>query len=93
MANQGEYGTAERDLYANLGVTQETPIDEIKKIYRKLAIKLHPDKLVGKELNETEYNKKIDEFRKIQRAWDVLGDEQTRLKYHADRRNFLENKI
>ena len=49
--------------YEALGVSKDAPDDEIKKAYRKLAIKHHPDKGGNPE-----------EFKKIQGAYDILSD-------------------
>ena len=62
-----------KDYYAILGVTPETPVDEIKRAYRKLARKYHPD--VSKEANAEAHFKEINE------AWEVLQDPQKRQQY------------
>jgi curved DNA-binding protein len=62
------------DLYAVLGVAKGAEPDAIKKAYRKLAAKLHPDKNPG--------NKKAEEtFKKVNHAYDVLGDAKKRKLY------------
>jgi curved DNA-binding protein len=62
------------DLYSVLGVSKGSDPDAIKKAYRKLAAKLHPDKNPG--------NKKVeDHFKKVNHAYDVLGDEKKRKLY------------
>jgi curved DNA-binding protein len=62
------------DLYSVLGVAKGAEQDAIKKAYRKLAGKLHPDKNPG--------NKKIeDTFKKVNHAYDVLGDAKKRKLY------------
>src|SRR6476469_5023057 len=63
-----------RDYYEILGVTRTAKEDEIKKSYRKLARKYHPD------LNPN--NKRSEEkFKEIQEAYEVLGDAEKRKKY------------
>ena len=57
-------------LYDVLGVTKKATQTEIKKAFRKLALKKHPDK--GGD---------VEEFKKIQAAYEVLGDEEKRSKY------------
>jgi curved DNA-binding protein len=63
-----------RDYYEILGVPRTAKEDEIKKTYRKLARKYHPD------LNPN--NKQAEEkFKEIQEAYEVLGDSEKRQKY------------
>lgn len=63
-----------KDYYDILGVDKNASIDEIKKAYRKLAKKYHPD------LNQG--NKKAQEkFKDINEAYEVLGDKSKRKKY------------
>jgi curved DNA-binding protein len=62
------------DLYSVLGVPKSADADAIKKAYRKLASQLHPDKNPG--------NKKAEErFKKVNHAYDVLGDAKKRKLY------------
>jgi DnaJ-class molecular chaperone len=63
-----------RDYYEILGVSRTAKEEEIKKSYRKLARKYHPD------LNPN--NKQAEEkFKEIQEAYEVLGDQEKRKKY------------
>ncbi|KAL1883765.1 hypothetical protein Plec18167_002773 [Paecilomyces lecythidis] len=68
-----------RDYYADLGLTPSADTDEIKKQFRKLALKYHPDRNPGRE---AEFNAK---FQAIQAAHEILIDPQLRLKYDTDR--------
>lgn len=61
-------------LYEVLGVSKESSQDEIKKAYKKLALKHHPDKNIDKEKN-------CEEFKKITEAYNVLSDEHKRAEY------------
>lgn len=63
-----------KDLYEVLGVSRTSSADEIKKAYRQLAKKYHPD--VNKENKAAE-----DKFKEISAAYDVLGDPDKRKKY------------
>jgi len=62
------------DYYKTLGVSKEAKSDEIKKAYRKLALKYHPDKNNGNK----EYEAK---FKEISEAYAVLSDPEKRQQY------------
>src|SRR5947207_15518491 len=63
-----------RDYCESLGVTKQATEDEIKKAYRKLALKFHPDKNPG--------NKEAEEkFKQLGEAYEVLSDAQKRAAY------------
>ncbi len=63
-----------KDFYKTLGVSKTASADEIKKAYRKLALKYHPDRNPG--------NKEAEEkFKEISAAYEVLGDENKRKQY------------
>ena len=65
---------AKRDYYEVLGVSKTATDDEIKKAYRKIAIKYHPDRNPG--------NKEAEEkFKEAAEAYDVLHDQQKRQQY------------
>ena len=66
--------TTEHDYYAILGVSKETSQDEIKKAYRKLARKFHPDVNPGDTAAE-------ERFKRISEAYHVLGDQERRQQY------------
>jgi curved DNA-binding protein len=63
-----------KDYYATLGVARDAGADEIKKSFRKLARKHHPD--VAKDKSTAE-----EEFKAINEAYEVLGDPEKRSKY------------
>src|SRR4030066_1883965 len=63
------------DYYQVLGVDKKASADEIKKAYRKLAIKGHPDK------NPTNKKASEEKFKKISEAYAVLSDPQKRQQY------------
>lgn len=64
------------DLYEDLGVSKNASADEIKKAYRKLALKYHPDKNPDDKVAE-------EKFKKINAAYSVLGDEKKRQQYDS----------
>ncbi|MBW4889345.1 DnaJ domain-containing protein [Mucilaginibacter sp. HMF5004] len=63
-----------KDYYKILGVKKDATADEIKKAYRKLAVKYHPDKNPGDKVAE-------DKFKEANEANEVLGDAEKRKKY------------
>ena len=65
---------ARRDYYEILGVSKGASADEIKKAYRQLAIKYHPDKNPGDKEAE-------EKFKEAAEAYDVLSNEDKRIKY------------
>lgn len=62
------------DYYEILGVSKDASAAEIKKAYRKLALKYHPDKNPGDSSAE-------DMFKKSAEAYEVLGNQEKRAKY------------
>ncbi len=60
-----------RDYYETLGVSKDASADEIKKAFRKLAVKYHPDKEGGSEAK----------FKEINEAYEVLKDSSKRQRY------------
>jgi molecular chaperone DnaJ len=63
-----------RDYYEVLGVEKTATPEEIKKAYRKLAIKYHPDKNPGDKAAE-------DKFKEAAEAYEVLSNEEKRKRY------------
>lgn len=63
-----------KDYYAILGVSKTASTDEIKKAYRKLALKYHPDKNKGDKEAE-------QKFKEMNEAYEVLSDQQKRSTY------------
>ena len=65
------------DYYSTLGVDRNASLDDIKKAYRKLASKYHPDK--GGDTAK---------FQEIQAAYDTLSDDNKRQQYDMERNGF-----
>jgi molecular chaperone DnaJ len=65
---------SKRDYYDILGVSKNAPADEIKKAYRKLAIKFHPDKNPDDKAAE-------DKFKEAAEAYEVLSNPEKKQRY------------
>ena len=66
-------------LYETLGIEKSSSAAQIKKAYRKKALRMHPDKSKAPDAE--------DRFRELQAAYDVLSDARERAAY--DRETFL----
>ena len=66
--------TAQRDYYEVLGVGRDASPDEIKKAYRKLAVRYHPDRNPGDASAE-------EQFKEASEAYGVLGDAEKKSRY------------
>ncbi|HVD99184.1 MAG TPA: molecular chaperone DnaJ [Cytophagaceae bacterium] len=65
---------AKRDYYEVLGVAKNAPADEIKKAYRKMAIKYHPDKNPGNAEAE-------EKFKEAAEAYEILSNPEKKQRY------------
>ncbi len=65
---------AKQDYYETLGVKRGASADEVRKAYRRLARKFHPDLNPGDKVAE-------ERFKRVQESYDVLGDEKKRQMY------------
>lgn len=75
---------AEPSFYEILGLDSSATDEELRKAYRKLSLKLHPDKIAQRYGGDvTKKEEAAAEYEKIQEAYHVLIDEKKRLKYDA----------
>jgi curved DNA-binding protein len=74
-----------KDYYKILGVKKDSSADDIKKAYRKLAVKYHPDKNAGNKTAE-------DKFKEANEANEVLGNPDKRKKYDELGENWQQNQ-
>ena len=65
-----------RDYYEILGIKKNATLDEIKKTYRELALRYHPDRVPHEQKKEAE-----EKFKEISEAYAVLSDSQKRALY------------
>ncbi len=70
LKNRKDVDTA----YEILGASKNQNTDEIKKLYKKIALQKHPDKIVSLKLPKYLERKSIDRFNKIQEAYEVIID-------------------
>lgn len=67
------------DPYKTLGADRNASDDELKKLYRKLALKYHPDHQNGK--SEVEKKEAEERFKKINEAYEILSDKEKKAQY------------
>jgi curved DNA-binding protein CbpA len=73
-----------KDYYYILGIKKEASLDEVKKAYRKLSMKFHPDKNDGDEFF-------AERFKEIQEAYETLSDSHKRQVYDGKTTNNNSN--
>jgi len=65
---------SKRDYYETLGIAKDAGDREIKKAYKRLAMKLHPDRNEGDKAKE-------EQFKEVKEAYEILNDDQKRAAY------------
>ena len=71
----------EQDLYSILGVSRDASDAEIKKQYRNMSLKYHPDRQSGK--TDAEKKEAEEKMAQVNLAWSILGDPQKRQQYDS----------
>jgi DNA segregation ATPase FtsK/SpoIIIE-like protein len=74
-----------KNHYQTLGIKQEASNDEIKKAYRKLAQKFHPDNNEGDKFFE-------ERFKEIQEAYEILSDQYEKGRYDTNYDHFFNGQ-
>ena len=80
---------SDKDYYELLGVDPDAGSDDIKKAFRKLALKNHPDHCKG---SEDEIQQAEERFRILREAYEVLSDPVKRRRYDLTRRRRSDGK-
>ncbi len=75
---------AQEDYYKTLGVAKSSSVDEIRKAYKRLARKFHPDLNPGDKASE-------ERFKKVQEAYDILADAKKRQMF--DQYGFYSDQV
>lgn len=75
------YQYANRDLYKVLRVEPSATLQEIRKAYRSLALKLHPDVAASSDSSKSNAANNLRVFQEINEAYSILGDAKQRAEY------------
>ncbi len=75
-----------RDYYSVLGLRPDSSAEEIKKVYRKLAMQYHPDRNGGNPESE-------ERLKEINEAYQILRDGEKRRRYDLQYRQPFENHV
>ena len=70
---------AKTDYYTTLEIERNASVEDIKKAFKRLALKYHPDKQQGK--SEAEKKAAEEKFKEINEAYSVLSDPQKKQQY------------
>jgi len=75
-----------KDYYRSLGLRPDSLAKEIKKVYRELAMRYHPDRNRGNPESE-------ERLKEINEAYQILGDAEKRRRYDLQYRQPFENHV
>jgi curved DNA-binding protein CbpA len=79
------------NLYETLELTIDATTNDIKKKYKKLAIKFHPDKYLNSdELSDDEKQTLQTHFNLVNIAYDILSNDETRVTYDKARKEYVD---
>lgn len=88
MSTAKEPNFKSKDFYDILGLPREATEDDIRRSYKKLALRYHPDKQVNKSEEEKKEAENI--FKLVAEAYEVLSDKKKRQIYDEEGREGLE---
>jgi curved DNA-binding protein CbpA len=74
-----------KDHYKTLGIQRESPLEDVKKAYRSLALKWHPDVNKGSDAHE--------KFIEINEAYLILSDKEAKQKYDYEYDNYIKVSV
>lgn len=77
---------SKKSYYDILGISKDATADDIKKAYRKMSLKYHPDKQAGK--TDTEKKAAEEKFKEVNEAYETLSDSSKRAEYDNPGFNF-----
>ena len=78
---------SKKDYYEILGVSKTSSIEDIKKVYKKLALKFHPDRATEDKKEESE-----EKFKEISEAYAVLSNPEKRSQYDHSGHNSFDQR-
>jgi len=87
-ATSSSYGSS-CTLYDILGIEHDATVEDVRKAYRKLALKWHPDK--QNQVSDADQQLALETFRQVSNAYEILSDERERQWYDAKLRRLQKS--